>query len=293
MTYHYWIIRFVPNVARGEFTNIGLVCGQDGADWAVRFDPRFVRNHGNLSSDLRELSGWIGWFRRAIEDHEAVGFGEQPVSSGWIENLRTRQANSVQFSESAPIAVETAEAGIDLLFPHLVEREPVRHRLSVTRRSLRADVRDTLLYEGHLTEGVDLFVQPQARIGRQRGSFDLLRIDNGTNALTNVWAFNVASLDVLEREIQSWNYLVTRLRDVGAELQPRGSRTAALAPAPSFSATLPADAPIDVVYDPPTSDRDRDWRTDIFGAAREAWRLNDVTAYTTREFHKRALELAH
>lgn len=283
MAYQYWIIRFVPNVARGEFTNIGLVCGRDGADWAVRFDPRFVRNRGNLSSDLRELSGWIGWFRRAVESHGAVGFGEQSIGSGWIESLRARQANSVQFSEPAPIAVDTAQAGIDLLFPHLVEREPVRHRRTVTRRTLRADVRDTLLYEGLLTEEIDLFVQPKARIGKQRGSFDLLRTDNETNALTNVWAFNVASLDVLEREIQSWNYLVTRFRDDGAELQLGSSRTA----------TLPADAPIDVVYDPPTSDRDRGWRTDIFGAAQEAWRLNDVTPYTTQEFHKRALELVH
>ncbi|QOD10769.1 DUF3037 domain-containing protein [Rathayibacter toxicus] len=282
MTYRYWIIRFVPNVARGEFTNIGLVCGRDGGDWAVRFDPRFVRNRGNLSSDLRELSGWIGWFRRAIEAHGAVGFGEQPVGSGWIENLRARQANSVQFSDPAPIVGETAQAGIDLLFPHLVERESVRHRRSVTRRTLRADIRDTLLYEGDLTEDIDLFVQPKARIGKQRGSFDLLRTDNETNALTNVWAFNVSSLDVLEREIQSWNYLVTRFRNDGAELWLGSSRTV----------TLPADAPIDVVYDPPTSDRD-DWRTDIFGAAQEAWRLNGVAPYTTQEFHKRSLELVH
>lgn len=111
MSYQYWIIRFVPNTARGEFSNIGLVCGRDGGDWAVGFDPRYVRNHGNLSSDLRELSSWTSWFRRTIEQHGSVGFGEESVSNGWISQLRSRQANSVQFSDLAPIEVVSARRG--------------------------------------------------------------------------------------------------------------------------------------------------------------------------------------
>lgn len=282
MSYQYWIIRFVPNIARGEFTNVGLVCGADGGDWAVGFDPRYVRNHGNLSSDLRELTNWITWFRRTVEHHGSVGFGEQSVSSGWIAQLRSRQANSVQFSKPAPIDVESARAGVEMLFPHLVEREPTRRRRGLTRQSLRADVRDTLVFEGGLAIGHDLFVQPKVRIGKQRGSFDLLRSDSQTNSLTNVWAFNVASLEPLDREIQSWNYLVSRLRADGANLQLGSSRTA----------TLPADAPIDVVYDPPTSDRERQWRSDIFEAAQEAWQLNNISAHSVDEFHARVAVLA-
>jgi hypothetical protein len=38
MLYNYWVVRYVPNVARGEFTNIGLVVGADGADWTTRFE---------------------------------------------------------------------------------------------------------------------------------------------------------------------------------------------------------------------------------------------------------------
>lgn len=277
MNYRYWIIRFVPNVARGEFTNVGIVCGRDGGDWAVGFDPRYVRNHGNLSSDLRELSSWIAWFQRTVEQHGSAGFDEQSVSSGWIAHLSSRQANSVQFSESAPIDVESARDGVALLFPHLVERQSTRRQRNVTRQSLRAEVRDTLRFERDLVLGHELFVQPRVQIGKQRGGFDLMRSDGPGNALTNVWAFNVATLDVLEREIQSWNYLVSRLRSDGATLQLGNSRTA----------TLPADAPIDVVYDAPTSDRDRQWRSDIFAAAQEAWQLSQITPYSLDEFHAR------
>lgn len=277
MSYQYWVIRFVPNIARGEFTNVGLVCGRDDGDWAVRFDRRYVRNHGNLSPDLRELTGWITWFRRTIERRGSVGPGEQPVSSGWINHLRSRQANSVQFSEPAPIDVSSALAGVDMLFPHLVEREPTRRRWGFTRKSLRADVRDTLLHEAGLTLGRNLFVQPRAQIGKQHGSFDLMRSDSPASALTNVWAFNVATLEVLEREIQSWNYLVSRFRSDGATLLLGRSGTV----------TLPADAPIDVVYDPPTSDREPQRRSDIFEGAQEAWRLNNITPCTLDEFHAR------
>jgi len=172
---------------------------------------------------------------------------------------------------------------VDLLFPHLVERESTRRRRGLTRQSLRADVRDTLLFEGGLTLDHDLFVQPTVRIGKQRGSFDLMRSDSQANALTNVWGFNVASLDVLDREIQSWNYLVSRLRSDGADLQLSNSRTASLS----------ADTPIDVVYDPPTSDREPQWRSEIFDAAQEAWQLNNITPRSLDQFHRGVAALAN
>ncbi|WP_460945851.1 hypothetical protein [Okibacterium endophyticum] len=119
------------------------------------------------------------------------------------------------------------------------------------------------------------------QIGKQRGSFDLMRSDGPANALTNVWAFNAATLDVLEREIQSWSYLVSRFRSDGAALQLGKSRTM----------TLPADALIDVVYDAPTSDRDRQWRSNIFAVAQEAWQLGSITPHSLDEFHARVAVL--
>jgi hypothetical protein len=277
MSYQYWVVRFVPNIARGEFTNIGIVCGRDGADWAVHFDPRYVRNHGNLGPELRELSLWTRWFQRTIERYGTTGFDERPVSSGWITHLRSRQANSVQFSEPAPINVESAREGVALLFPHLVERETSRRgRRNITRKSLRAEVRETLEFQDGLIAGYDLFIQPKVQISKLRGSFDLARTDGDPTGLTNVWAFNVASLDVLEREIQSWNYLVNRFRAEGATLQL----------APSRSTVLGGDTPIDVVYDAPESQREAQWRSDIFEAAKEAWELNHVSARSLDEFHR-------
>jgi len=117
VNYQYWVIRFVPDPARGEFTNIGLVCGKDGADWAVAFDTRHLRNHGGFSPDLRELSAW----RTNFEGMFDCGV-ESAVSSHWIEHLRARQANLVQFAEPMPIGVDSASDGVSLLMPRLVTR---------------------------------------------------------------------------------------------------------------------------------------------------------------------------
>lgn len=279
MSYEYWIIRFVPNVARGEFSNIGIVCGRNGGDWAVQFDLRSIRSHGNFGSDLKELSAWVAWFRRAIDLSRDSTSRE--MTSGWLEHLRARQANSVQFSLPSPIDVGSAEEGVALLYPHLVERAVPRRPQGLTRRRMRVQVRDILEYESDLTLGRDLFLGPTCQIGRQRGEFDFLRRASGDKSLTNVWAFNVATLDVLERDIQSWNYLVGRLRNDGARLNLGGSAK------PVDTIEVAPNSPIDVVYDPPTSLRDGR-RTDIFEAALEAWAIADVSARSLTDFQSSA-----
>lgn len=268
MSYQYWVIRYVPNIARGEFTNIGIVAGVDGGDWAARFELRGVKIAGELRSDLRELHTWGRWFQSRIESHSNPGFGGVEIDTSWLEHLRERQANSVQLSEATPIVASSAAKALDLLFPLLVEREiPRRARRALTRVSMRSELRDAYLFERDFTNGRDLFVHPTARVGRQRGSFDLGRDETQAVVLTNAWAFNVATLDDLERDAQSWNYLMTRFRADGAEVNFDGQ-----------TRFLAGDEAVEVVYDPPTNERDASWRSDIYEAALEAWALNGIVA---------------
>lgn len=282
MDYQYWIIRFVPDVARGEFTNIGIVCGREAGDWAVKFDTRFVKSHGDLTSDLRELKAWTNWFRETVESQarEHLEGPMGPKGASWIRSLSTRLANGVQLSAPTPIHVSSAREGLSLLFPRLVVREPLRRNRSRTRRTLRSELRDVLVNELDFVVGRNLFMQPRAAISKQQGAFDALRVTSGSDVLTNVWAFNVATLETLETEIQSWNFLVSRLRQDGAAL------TRANGTQPS---SVPSDVPIEVIYDAPSIDLETQWRSDIFEAALEAWAINGVVARTRDEFH----EVAH
>jgi len=275
MTYQYWTIRFVPNVARGEFTNIGIVCGRDGRDWAVRFDTRYIRNHGDWHNDVRELNPWISNFRRVVNQHRHEQLTKSGMSVAYVEHFRSRQVNAIQFSERQSVDASSAEDGVNILFPHLVTRTTKRRRVGLTRARIRNEIRDYLVETEDFKVGYDLFLNTKASIGKQRGGFDLLRAGDEGRVLTNAWAFNVMTLEVLEREIQSWNYLVTRLRDTGGALSCPDGRTLHLEP----------DVPIQVVFDEPISERQTEWRSDIFDAAREAWQLNGIEAinYQTME----------
>lgn len=282
MSYQYWVIRYVPNLARGEFINIGILCGSDGGDWAVRFDTRAIQNRGSLDADLRELGPWMSWFTRRVERHNSVNFAGEAVSSGWVAHLRGRQANSVQLSDPNPIDVASAEEGVDLLFPHLVERATLRRPRAVSRTTMRAELRETLQVECSLIVGRDLFVQPKAVIGKQRSTFDFLRRDRA-DVLVNVWAFNIADVEGLESQVQASNYFITRLRNDGAEMQLGAERRVAVS----------AAIPVRVVYDPPTSSRDAQRRNDVFEAAREAWQLNRVAVHSLKEFRDEASMIDH
>ena len=139
---------------------------------------------------------------------------------------------------------------------------------------MRAEVRDTLQFEFNLALGRDLFVQPRASIGKQRSTFDFMRRDHQRDGLMNVWAFNTANVELLEQQVQASNYFLTRLRDGGAEMSLGAARTV----------TVDSNVPVNVIYDPPTSQREAQWRTDAFEAALEAWSLNDISVRSFEEF---------
>ena len=281
MSYLYWTLRYVPNVARGEFTNIGILCGRDGQDWALRFDTQSVGNRGQLGKDLGELRPWINWFKRRVGRDTSFDIEGVTVSEAWVAHLRARQSNAIQFSEAKPVAAPSAEAAINILFPHLVEREVVSRRRSVNRVKMRAEVSDTLRDEFDLVANRDFFVKPKATIGKQRSVFDFLRPQAGAGSLTNVWAFNVSDVESLEQQVQASNYFLTRLRDKGANLQLPQDRALAVL----------SDAHVGVIYDPPTLQRESNWRSDVFEGAKEAWALNGVTTISLEQFRS-ASELA-
>lgn len=189
------------------------------------------------------------------------------MSGDWVNHVRTRQANSVQFSSQASVDAESAQAAIDILFPHLVQRTTATRRSVITRRNLRAAVRDTLVMEMNFSVGIDLFMKPETTVGKQRGSFDLARFAPDAEVLTNVWAFNVVDVDALEREIQSWNFLVGLLRQDGASIKLKNGT----------SRFIDAATPIEVVHHVPQIRQDDAWRSDTYAAACEAWARNDVS----------------
>lgn len=270
----YWVIRYVPNVARGEFENVGVVCGGSSGDWAVSFDWHYIQNR--TPKDFRE---WALWFERQIGQRETF-VQDHEFTKAWVEGIRVRQANSVQLAPALPIAAGSAREAADLLYPHLVEHDLPSRRSRRTRRQLRIEVRDALQFEANLIEGADFFERPEVRIGQLRSDVDFVQIGTGSPVIRNVWGFDVAGIDDLDRDVQAWNYSITRLRDDGGRMASGGTML-----------DIPAAAPVAAIIDLPHADP-TGRRKEIFDSALESWEHEGVSVMTIDEFQRGASQLA-
>lgn len=261
-TYLYWLVRYVPDVVRGEQVNVAVIVGRDASDWAIRVAAD-LRRASRLGGDASGLRPWLDQLARTIHEFENPPLEmfapseEVRVSRAWLELLAHRFNNVLQVSEATPVIAQSARDGADFLFPLLVATPP-----SVTRSRTRARLIHDLgeLYErtASLQTGGSLLRGPRAHVGRQRGRFDFAVVDDSVDQLSNAFAFDVRDTDVLERELQSWNFIVSRLRDEGASIS-QGRR----------SLRARSDVPVAVAFQEPARSDTRVF--DVFEAALEAW----------------------
>lgn len=267
----YWVIRYVPDTARGEFHNIGVVCGADNGDWAAAFDWRFIHNR-----TPRDILEWAHWFAGQVNQREAV-LPEHEFTRGWVEGIRQRQANSIQVAPPLPVVAKNAREAAEMLYGQLVEHQFRHRRQRTTRRQLRSEVRTVLDYT--LRQGLQYFERPEVRLGQMHGDFDFVQVNEARPVIRNVWAFDVAGLDDLERGIQAWNYGVTRLRTDGAVLR-----------AGELTVDLPEDSVVTAIIDPPQHESRR--RAEIYQATLESWEREHVDVLTLSQFEERAMHEA-
>jgi len=122
-----------------------------------------------------------------------------------------------------------------------------------------------------LEAGGSLLRQPRASIGRQRGRFDFAVVDQHVGQLSQAFAFDVRNADDLEQELQSWNFVVSRLRNDGAKVTSDGREFLA-----------PPSVPIAVAFQEPVPSASSR-HLDVYAAAREAWGSLEIHAVPSTE----------
>ncbi len=279
--YLYWLVRYVPDVARGERVNVAVVVGRDGGDWAIRVAPD-LRRASRLGGDASALRPWLERLERSIHDFEhppldLFATSDVRVSRSWLELLSHRFNNVLQVSPAAPVEATSALDGVEFLYPVLVATPAPVHR-SRTRARLVTDMADLFVRTGNFEMGNTLIRRPAARIGRQRGRFDFAVVDGGVDQLSHAFAFDVRDTDALEQELQSWNFIVSRLRQDGATIGTASQPMAA-----------DADVPIAVAYQEPVG-RSDSRRDDVFAAALEAWAGLEIQAVPSTQLELIAQE---
>jgi hypothetical protein len=280
--YSYWLVRYVPDVARGERVNVAVIVGRDQGDWAIRSAPN-LRRASRLGGDAQALRPWLQSIERSVRDYEQpplalfASAAPDAVSRAWLSLLSHRFNNILQLSDPAPVDAPSAAEGANFLFDVLVATPDAGPR-SKTRTRLVQRLGDLYLRSGSLELGESLLKRPQALVGKQRGRFDFAVVGDEVDQISHAFAFDVKDPEALEQELQSWNFIVSRLRDGGAILSARDGRRRAL-----------ADVPVSVAFqEPPSNATPR--TLDVFDAALEAWQSLDVVAVPGAEMNQIALE---
>lgn len=225
MAFTFSLIRFVPDPARGEFVNIGAVAGSDeAAEWELRLVSNLSRakaldERGTLSTAFAYAAG--------LEDHIAAldrlpQAGEmEPISTELLTRRAIEMQNIVQFSRPGPVAADSAEAALDLVFDQLV--------LDVTRKRFPFDKKHRALgaarkaYREHNVPADAVRERARVRSGAFDATFDFAVHNGRAVQLVQCWSFQLPNQADLAEQVKAWSWVVHEVRQGGGQLTTKVS----------------------------------------------------------------------
>lgn len=221
MTYHYSLLRFVPDPARGEFVNLGILAGDDEAeDWELRLIQNLRR--AKAIDDKGALSFALA-FAATLEDHIAAV--EQlpgstlatPISLDFVSNLSEEMQNVIQLSPPAPVVAESAEGALDLLFSELVvDPASARFRFQKKHRAVASTRR---AYKAHDVPPEAITEHAPISAGPYDGIFDFAVGNGRVMQLVQCWSFQLPNQEELAEQVKAWAWLVHELREQDGRLR--------------------------------------------------------------------------
>lgn len=279
MSFQFSLIRFVPDPARGEFVNIGAVAGSDDArEWELRLVSNLSRAK---ALDERGVLSRAFEFAASLEDRIAMldeppGAPEDEImSSSLLRHLSTDMQNVVQISMPAPVAADSAEAALDLVFDQLV--------LDAARKSFpfekkhRAQGAVRRAYRSHAVPSAAIQERAPVRSGVFDGVFDFAVHNGRTVQLVQCWSFQLPNQADLAEQVKAWSWLVHEIRRSGGDLVADG-----------HDAAVPQDLEIFAVAIPPRADVD----SPAYAEAQAAFAEIGVTELTPDDADRIGVEAA-
>ena len=284
MRHVYSVVRFVPDPAKGECVNLGLLAGsEDSEEWilqtvAQRGRARQLGGAGALpgvASYLERLAAELEMYSDAHASGQlALLVEREPFSEGWLANLASEQRGIVQFTAPQPVDVESAQAAVEMLWDQLiVEPSPRTYDFKNKHVALGA-VREALR-KVNITDD-NLWRTVRLESGGFRAPIDFAVHDGRVAYLTQCWSFELPDKDRLLDEIQSWSWTMRSLRAWGGDLTIGPLARAKALDDVSYRAhrDVPRDVGLAVVYVPPANPEGEE----TFEKAERAFRDPDVNA---------------
>ena len=248
MRYLYSIARYMPDAARGEFVNAGLVVGRDD-ELVVEF-PSMARGRVKALKNGIELLPTAHDALRRI--HEVIdrqwfesktGASQSPTAETLIEGLAERYRNVIQFTQPTPISAESIDEALEIVSRLRLETT-VHESRGVTRLSARAELKRTLFEQlppESVAERVLLTVGNEWEL-----TMDFAVRNGAVRQLSHAFSFYGRNVVARSKEIRAWAWTMDVLKDDGGSLTIGGKKTTVppYVPVAVFIAT-PAQEPDD------------------------------------------------
>ncbi len=225
MRYVYSVLRFVPDPARGEFVNVGLIVGsEDGGEWKLRLVDNMKRARAlddkdvlpTLWSVVNHIERQFDAYSEALESARPSGLD---LSESWLEDLWETSRNIVQFSRPAPVLAEDADSALDVLFGELLVDPRSRYRPTATKIPVLSTARRSYAQEG-VRKGVHLAERCVVKGPAHSQLFDFVVANGRAVQLAQAWSFQRPDQDQLAEDLKAWAWSVGDIRDGGGTVTP-------------------------------------------------------------------------
>lgn len=111
-----YILRFVPNTMRGEFINVGVLCGNDEDGWELRYLKDTKRMVSFGGEDAAHVAQTV--IKRFYQDR--LDRFDQDTLTDWVAN----QSGTVQIAHGGSTPEPSAGEAADRCFSMFVETTP-------------------------------------------------------------------------------------------------------------------------------------------------------------------------
>ena len=118
MRYIYSVLRFVPNIARGEFINIGIIVGSDEGGWRARIvsntrHARKIDEYDILPKVMDEAAKFTSSETTILDT----------MTEDRLIELTEDQRSVLQYSPALPIVDRSTDGALGTLWPILIKEE--------------------------------------------------------------------------------------------------------------------------------------------------------------------------
>jgi Protein of unknown function (DUF3037) len=265
MGYHYSVLRFVPDTARGEFVNLGVLAGNDEArDWNLRMLSNPIRV--KAIDDQGALPGAFAFVDRLLDHIQALDGlpDESPdaMSLALLWRMQQSMQNIVQFTTPAPVVARSSEEALDILCADLLV-DPAQRRFRFKKKTWAATLMREA-YQMHELPRETVAERVEVVSGPYREQFDFVVHNGQVVQMVQCWSFQLPNQSDLADRVKAWAWTVHELKENGGRLLVGDIEKEIAA----------GQSPIGAVYVPPEGDQP----THVFEEALAAFQETDVTA---------------